>query len=91
MALRQINLMENMSVRTIFLSSTGAELRDYRQKAFEAISKLDDWKRVRMEDFLARTQCPDCFLIGRFSRDHHCRFWVTSGIHPCIRLGHTVI
>jgi hypothetical protein len=40
-----------VSVRTVFLSSTGTDLREYREKAFESIQKLDGWKCVRREDF----------------------------------------
>src|ERR1035438_10306862 len=47
-----------------FLSSTGADLREYREKAFEAIQKLDHWKCVRMEDFGARDQS-----VGEFCRE----------------------
>jgi len=32
--------MRIVSVRTVFLSSTGADLREYRAKAFEAIQEL---------------------------------------------------
>jgi len=57
--------MRIVSVRTVFLraflSSTGADLREYREKAFEAIQKLDHWKCVRMEDFLARSSPVDEF------------------------------
>jgi formylglycine-generating enzyme required for sulfatase activity len=42
------------TVRTVFLSSTGADLREYRGAAFDALQKLDDWKCVRMENFGAR-------------------------------------
>jgi formylglycine-generating enzyme required for sulfatase activity len=40
--------------KTAFLSSTGADLRAYREAAFLAIQKLDGWKCIRMEDFGAR-------------------------------------
>jgi hypothetical protein len=53
--------MRIVSVRTVFLSSTGADLREYREKAFEAIQKLGHWKCVRMEDFLARHSPVDEF------------------------------
>jgi hypothetical protein len=54
-------------VRTVFLSSTGADLRAYREAAFLALQKLDGWKCVRMEDFGARdwdvdTHCRDQVL-----------------------------
>jgi len=52
---------ESADVRTAFLSSTGADLRVYREKAFEAIQKLDHWKCVRMEDFGARVSPVDEF------------------------------
>jgi formylglycine-generating enzyme required for sulfatase activity len=41
-------------IRSVFLSSTGADLRPYRDAAFHAIHKLDGWKCIRMEDFGAR-------------------------------------
>jgi formylglycine-generating enzyme required for sulfatase activity len=37
--------------RTAFLSSTGADLKAYREAVFHAINRLDGWKCVRMEDF----------------------------------------
>jgi hypothetical protein len=48
-------------VRTVFLSSTGADLRAYRETAFLAIQKLDGWNCVRMEDFGARDWDVDTF------------------------------
>ena len=53
--------MRIASVRKVFLSSTGADLRAYREKAFETIQKLYHWKCVRMEDFGARDQPVDAF------------------------------
>jgi formylglycine-generating enzyme required for sulfatase activity len=49
------------SIRTIFLSSTGADLREYRDAAFRAIQKLDGWKCVRMEDSGPRDSGVDTF------------------------------
>src|ERR1035438_10877252 len=36
--------------KTAFLSSTGADLRAYREAAFQQIQKLDGWKCIRMEN-----------------------------------------
>src|ERR1035438_1241634 len=47
--------------KTAFLSSTGADLRAYREAAFVAIQKLDGWKCIRMEDFGARGWDVDSF------------------------------
>ena len=35
----------------VFLSSTGRDLKDYRDAAYDAIQKLEEFKCVRMEDF----------------------------------------
>jgi len=48
-------------IRTVFLSSTGADLREYREAAFLALQELEDWKCVRMEDFGARAWDVDSF------------------------------
>ena len=48
-------------VRTVFLSSTGVDLREYRVRAFEAIQKLDHWTCVRSEDFGERDKPVDEF------------------------------
>src|ERR1039457_5246129 len=50
-----------MPVRKVFLSSTGADLRTYREAAYAALHKLDDWHCVRMEDFGARDWDVDTF------------------------------
>jgi hypothetical protein len=39
----------------VFLSSTGRDLREHRQAAYEAIQRLDEFKCVRMEDFDSET------------------------------------
>jgi hypothetical protein len=57
-------------VRTVFLSSTGADLREYREAAFLAIQKLDGWKCVRMEDFGARDWDVDTFCRERVKECH---------------------
>jgi hypothetical protein len=49
------------TVRKVFLSSTGADLRAYRDAAYSALQKLDGWKCVRMEDFGARDWDVDSF------------------------------
>jgi formylglycine-generating enzyme required for sulfatase activity len=50
-----------MPVRKVFLSSTGADLRTYREAAYTALHKLDDWHCIRMEDFGARDWDVDAF------------------------------
>jgi Domain of unknown function (DUF4062) len=35
----------------VFLSSTGRDLKDYRDAAYDAIQRLDEFKCIRMEDF----------------------------------------
>jgi hypothetical protein len=61
-----------MPVRKVFLSSTGADLRTYREAAYAALHKLDDWHCIRMEDFgtrdwdvdtFCRKQVTDCHLF----------------------------
>ncbi len=53
------------TVRKAFLSSTGADLRAYRESAYQAIQKLDDWKCDRMEDWHARDGDVVTFLDER--------------------------
>jgi formylglycine-generating enzyme required for sulfatase activity len=50
-----------MPVSKVFLSSTGADLRTYREAAYAALHKLDGWHCVRMEDFGARDWDVDTF------------------------------
>jgi MoxR-like ATPase len=50
-----------MPVRKVFLSSTGADLRIYREAVHAALHKVDDWHCVRMEDFGARDWDVDTF------------------------------
>lgn len=40
-------------IRTVFLSSTGFDLQPYRDAVYTALSKLEGWRCVRMEDFTA--------------------------------------
>jgi formylglycine-generating enzyme required for sulfatase activity len=54
-----------MPVRKVFLSSTGADLRTYREAAFAALHKLDDWHCIRMEDFGARDWDVDTFCQNK--------------------------
>ncbi|MGA3025730.1 MAG: SUMF1/EgtB/PvdO family nonheme iron enzyme [Bryobacteraceae bacterium] len=56
------------AIRTVFLSSTGADLREYREAAFLALQKLDGWKCVRMEDFGARAWDVDSFCRAEVKR-----------------------
>jgi formylglycine-generating enzyme required for sulfatase activity len=51
--------------KTAFLSSTGADLRPYREAAFLAIQKLDGWKCIRMEDFGGRSSDVDSFCRAK--------------------------
>ena len=52
-------------VRRAFLSSTGADLKAYREAAHKAIDALDDWKCIWMEDFGARNWDVDSFCRTR--------------------------
>ena len=52
-------------VRKVFLSSTGADLRTYREAAYAALHKLDGWHCIRMEDFGARDRDMDTFIPRR--------------------------
>jgi formylglycine-generating enzyme required for sulfatase activity len=45
---------ESLTLRTVFLSSTGRDLQKYRDAVHAALSALDGWKCIRMEDFTAR-------------------------------------
>lgn len=53
--------MAKPEIKTVFLSSTGADLKDYRAAAAAAIDRLDDWKCIAMERFGARVQDVDSF------------------------------
>jgi hypothetical protein len=44
------------TVTTVFLSSTARDLTEYRDRVYAAISGLDDYKCIRMEDFGARAR-----------------------------------
>src|ERR1700691_97921 len=44
-----------MPLRQVFLSSTGADLRTYREAANAVLHKLDGWHCIRMENFGAQT------------------------------------
>jgi hypothetical protein len=50
-----------MPIRKVFLSSTGADLRTYREAAHAALHKLDGWHCIRMEGFGARDWDVDAF------------------------------
>ncbi len=47
-----------MTIKTVFLSSTGRDLADYREAAFRAIDGLDDYKCIRMESYGAVDDAP---------------------------------
>jgi formylglycine-generating enzyme required for sulfatase activity len=57
-------------IRKLFLSSTGADLRTYRDAAFAALQKLDDWHCIRMEDFGARDWDVDTFCQNQVKACH---------------------
>jgi hypothetical protein len=59
-----------MPIRKLFLSSTGADLRTYREAAFAALQKLDDWHCIRMEDFGARDWHVDTFCQNQVKACH---------------------
>ncbi len=50
-----------MPIRTVFLSSTGADLTGHRRAVHDAIERLDGWHCVWMEDFGARTETAASF------------------------------
>lgn len=52
-------------MKTVFLSSTGKDLDEYRERAYRAIEGLDGYHCVRMEDFGARDQEFDAFCRAR--------------------------
>jgi len=52
------------TVRKVFLSSTARDLGPCRDAVFRAISKLDDFKVIQMEDFGARDKAADPFCRG---------------------------
>jgi len=60
-----------MPVRKVFLSSTGADLRIYREAAYAVLHKMDDYHCVRMEDFGARDWDVDVTGHGVFLRRSH--------------------
>jgi hypothetical protein len=75
-------------VRKAFLSSTGADLSEYRQKVYEAIQALDDWKCLRMEDFGARDWEVESFCLQRVRECDLSRtpsLMIRSGSIPCPR------
>lgn len=51
--------------RTVFLSSTGEDLHEYREAAYKAIEGLDGHHCVRMEDFGARGSTSEEFCSSR--------------------------
>jgi len=52
------------TVRKVFLSSTARDLGPCREAVFRAISRLDGFQCVRMEDFGARDKAADPFCRG---------------------------
>lgn len=52
-------------VRKVFLSSTARDLGPHREAVFKAISGLDGFQCVRMEDFGARDWEADAFCRAR--------------------------
>jgi formylglycine-generating enzyme required for sulfatase activity len=59
-----------MPIRKVFLSSTGADLRTYREAAYAALHNLDDWHCIRMEDFGARDWDVDTFCRNKVKDCH---------------------
>ena len=59
---------EEQSVKKVFLSSTVRDLVEYRNAVFEAIQQMDNWKCVRMEDFVARESAPDTYCRNALSQ-----------------------
>ena len=59
-----------MPIRKLFLSSTGADLRTYRDAAFAALQKLGDWHCIRMEDFGAGDADVDTFCQNQVKACH---------------------
>jgi hypothetical protein len=59
-----------MPVRKVFLSSSGADLRTYREAAYAALHKLDDWHCIRMEDFGTRDWDVDTFCRNEVKACH---------------------
>jgi Domain of unknown function (DUF4062) len=57
--------MLGCTMKTAFLSSPAKDLKDYREKAYQAIQGMDDWKCIRMEDFGARDGLADDFSRQR--------------------------
>ena len=56
-----------MSNKTAFLSSTSKDLADYREAAYRAISGLDGYLCMRMEDFGARDAAAAEFCLKKVS------------------------
>ncbi len=54
-------------MRKVFLSSTSRDLSTYRDAAYQAIERLDDFHGVRMEDFGARDAQADDFCRARIA------------------------
>ncbi len=53
------------AIKTVFLSSVGQGLEEYREAAYRAIQKLTGYHCVRMEDFTATTADPVQFCIEK--------------------------
>ncbi len=48
-------------MKTVFLSSTGRDLTEYRDRAYKGVEGLDGYHCMRMEDFGARNWGADAF------------------------------
>jgi len=57
-----------MADKTAFLSSTARDLAEYREAAYQAIQRMDDWKCKRMEDFGARDWAADDFCRAEVAK-----------------------
>lgn len=54
-----------MPDKSVFLSSTAKDLKEYREAAYRAIEGLDGYHCVRMEDFGARDDISEDFCLSR--------------------------
>ncbi len=57
--------MLSLVMRTVFLSSTGRDLVEFREAAYRAIEGLDGYHGIWMEDFGARDEQSDAFCRAK--------------------------
>lgn len=53
--------MGEVTIKTVFISSTMGDLKDYRQAVYDAVESLDGYHCIGMERFGARDAAPDEF------------------------------